>query len=226
VEQTRQPSDSVAYPIAIIGAGSYGRVIAELAEICGFTVISYLDDSETKVDQALGGIPINVPITASLEQFPANMSVAVAIGNNQARLRYLRQAQNLGFQTPSLISPQAVISPSAKVEDACILHVGCHVWTDAVIGYGSILSPHATVAHHTTLGRACFVSTGANVGASVSVGDGVTVGISASISTGVKQLGNGSLVGAGAVVIRDTETNGVYVGNPAKLIRLVKENGA
>jgi UDP-perosamine 4-acetyltransferase len=159
-----------------------------------------------------------VPIRENLAMLPLNVSVAVAIGANEVRRDYLNMAQGFGLRTPPLISPHAVISSSATVEEACFVHVGCHVWTAAMIGYGSILSPHATVAHHTRLGTACFVSTGAHVGASIIVEEEVLSGIGATVSTGVARLGRGCLVGAGAVVIRDTKPDGVYVGNPARLI--------
>ena len=46
----------------------------------------------------------------------------------------------------------------------------------------------------------------------------VWVGANATVLAGVK-LAVGSVVGAGSVLTRDTHAYGVYVGNPAKLIR-------
>lgn len=54
------------------------------------------------------------------------------------------------------------------------------------------------------------------------VGDDVSIGGNATILPGVK-IGAGSLIGAGAVVTRDVETGVVVGGNPAKVLKQVKE---
>jgi maltose O-acetyltransferase len=46
----------------------------------------------------------------------------------------------------------------------------------------------------------------------------VWIGARAIIMPGVT-IRNGSIIGAGAVLTKDTETNGIYGGNPAKLIK-------
>ena len=105
--------------------------------------------------------------------------------------------------------------------DAVYVHPGAHVWTQAKLGFGSIVSPAATVAHHTELGEGCFVSSGARVAASIAVGRAAFFGIGSVTSTGISSVGEHTLVGAGAVVIRDTEPYGVYVGSPARLLRVM-----
>ena len=210
--------------ITIIGAGTYGAVIAELAAECGYEIRSFLDDNEEAWGRTYLGAEISGPVDAALRSLPQGTAVAVALGDNCLRLRYLRQARELGHVTPTLISPGATVSPSATIEDGVFLHHGSHVWTQARLGLGTILSPHATVAHHTTLGDGCFVSTAANVGASITVGATAMFGINSTTSTGVARIGEGTLVGAGAVIIRDTEPFGVYVGSPGKLIKYVSHS--
>jgi acetyltransferase-like isoleucine patch superfamily enzyme len=50
------------------------------------------------------------------------------------------------------------------------------------------------------------------------VGNDVWIGLRASIRDGIR-IGNGAIVGAGAVVVGDLEPYGVYVGVPARLVR-------
>lgn len=216
------PTDKNRREMVIIGAGTYGSVIRELAESCGYGVVGFLDDDAAKWGTDLDGLPVSGPISSALDDAAADLAVAVAIGNNTARLAWLLAAQLRGREIPCLLSPWAIVSPSAQIGDAVYLHPGSHVWTQARIGLGSILSPHATVAHHTVLGQACFVSTGANVGASINVGEGALFGIGSTTSTGVRLVGAHTLVGAGAVIIRDTTDFGVYVGSPGRLIKVQK----
>ncbi len=53
----------------------------------------------------------------------------------------------------------------------------------------------------------------------MNIGAGVFIGIGATIKNGLS-IASGSVFGAGAVVIKNIETeNCVYVGNPAKMLR-------
>lgn len=209
-------------PLVIIGSGTYGNVIAELAASCGYRVTAYLDDDLAKNGAHLDGIPVSGPIVKGLEGLSRKTAIAAAIGDNTARIRWLHKVRNEGFQTPSLVSPQSIVSPTAKIEEAVYLHPACNVWTQARIGLGSILSPNATVAHHTVLGEGCFVSSGANVGASIFVEYGAFFGMGSITSTGVKLIASRTLVGAGSVIVRDTEERGVYVGSPGRLLRYLE----
>ena len=65
------------------------------------------------------------------------------------------------------------------------------------------------VAHHSILHEGTFLSTGVNFGAS----------ISATIMTGVHELGENCLIGAGAVVIKDVPQNAIMAGIPAKVLK-------
>lgn len=206
-------------PLAILGAGSYGAVIAELAESCGYSVVSYLDDARSKNGTRLGEVPVIGPVREALARLDRDVVVAVAIGDNAVRLRWLSEARQVGRDTPRLVSPHALVSPSAQIDSAVYLHPGCQVWTQVHVGFGSIMSPLSTVAHHTELGEGCFVAGGAVVGARIHVGKCAFFGQGSTTSTGVHLVADGTLVGAGAVIIRDTEPFGVYVGSPGKLIK-------
>jgi acetyltransferase-like isoleucine patch superfamily enzyme len=50
-----------------------------------------------------------------------------------------------------------------------------------------------------------------------------SIGSSATIMCGVT-IGEGALVGAGSVVTRDVPPNTIVAGNPAKVLRRIKEN--
>lgn len=75
-----------------------------------------------------------------------------------------------------------------------------------------------TIGHHVTIGNGVFMSSGVNVGANLSIKDHVYVGIGATIMTGIGEVGKGSLIGAGSVVIRKVEPNTTIVGNPGRVI--------
>ena len=53
----------------------------------------------------------------------------------------------------------------------------------------------------------------------LSIGHDVWVGYSAIITSSCKNIGNGSIIGAGSVVTKDVAPYAIVAGNPAKVIR-------
>jgi len=106
---------------------------------------------------------------------------------------------------------------------AVIVGDDCKIKKTAIVGQGSIMEPkcwlgpfailihevHAqwhTPAEHISMG--CYLHSGAVIGAHACIVAGVTIGYNAEI-------------GAGAVVTKDCEENGIYVGTPARRVGTV-----
>lgn len=60
------------------------------------------------------------------------------------------------------------------------------------------------------------------VGQPVEIQEGCWIGANSTILPGVV-VAPGCVIGAGSIVLRSTEPNGVYAGNPARLVRLLEE---
>jgi len=71
------------------------------------------------------------------------------------------------------------------------------------------------VDHHNTVGDHVHIAPGAHLGGEVTVEEGAMVGIGAVILPGVK-VGAWSVVGAGAVVLKDVPREVKVVGVPAR----------
>ena len=86
------------------------------------------------------------------------------------------------------------------------------------IGNFFMINMATTIGHHVDIGNGVFMSSGVNVGANLKLEDHVYIGIGATVMTGIGKVGQGSLIGAGAVVIREVAPHTTVVGNPAKII--------
>ncbi|MFA7533918.1 MAG: acetyltransferase, partial [Tissierellaceae bacterium] len=148
-----------------------------------------------------------------------NKKFIVAIGNNKIRYEIMTTINDLGGRTPTLIHPKATISPSAEIGKGVYIQANAYIWTKVQINDFSIISPNVVIAHHTTVGKACLISTLTGVGASIKIGDRVFIGMGATIVTGLKLITSDVTIGAGTLVLKDIREQGVYVGVPARKIK-------
>jgi sugar O-acyltransferase (sialic acid O-acetyltransferase NeuD family) len=208
----------MAGEIFIIGAGTYGAAIGDLAEVCGYSVIGFYDDDPGKAGMSILGKPVFGKLDIE-KDIRANANYVVAIGNNLIHLSKSKEIIKKGGAMPCLIHPRAEISKYAHIGAACIIHAFTYIWTKAEIGDFSIISPNVVIAHHTKVGEGSFISTGCSIGAGINIAERVLIGIGATVMTGVRKIGHDAIVGAGSVVTRDIEKQSVVAGVPAKIVR-------
>ena len=117
-----------------------------------------------------------------------------------------------------------------------LLHPSSYCSCTAVLGHGILVSPNSTIApfsrigdftyinrnvsigHHTTIKEFCTISPRCNIASKCLIENNVEIGIGATILDGIR-IREDSTIGAGAVVTKNTESNSIYYGVPAKLIR-------
>ncbi|MFF2857185.1 NeuD/PglB/VioB family sugar acetyltransferase [Peribacillus sp. NPDC058002] len=205
--------------IYIIGAGTYGEVMYELAILNGYNVKGFYDEDDSKVYSLVMEVKVKGKFSNLRDEEIHNNNYIVAIGNNKVRSEIMDKINSTGGLTPTLIHPKAVISDSAKIGKGVYIHGNTYIWTKTNISDYCIISPNVVIAHHSSLGKACLISTLSGVGASITIKDNVFVGMGSTLVTGVSLVGEGSIIGAGAVVLKNVEKECVYAGIPAKKIR-------
>ena len=100
---------------------------------------------------------------------------------------------------------------------------GTVVMANAVINAGARIGAHciintsAVVEHDNRIADFVHISVGAKLAGTVSVGKRSWVGIAACVSNNI-HICDDCMIGAGAVVIKDIEESGTYVGVPVKKI--------
>jgi len=201
--------------IYLIGAGSYGDVIYDLAVECGYEVLGYYDDT-MDIGTLVNGVKVLGSIRGFLELEKVSGNYAVTIGNVAIRNDWFKKIRDKGGETPSLVHPSSYISPSAKIGEGVYIQPSVSIWTKVIIGDFSIVAPMSSVSHHTILGEGCFITPGCTIGSKIVFGSQVFVGMGATVMSGVKKMGDHCFVGAGSLVIRDVEEGKKVFGSPAK----------
>lgn len=207
--------------IYIVGAGTYGEAMCELAEILGYMVKGFYDEDESKLNTLVMGIKVIGKFSNLKDNEIYGRNFIVAIGDNSIRNDIMAKINENGGITPTLIHPTAVVSPSAEIGKGVYIQANSNIWTKVRVDDFCIISPNVVIAHHSTIGRACLISTLTGVGASIRIEDKVFIGMGCTIVTGVSVVGGNSIIGAGAVVLKDSEKNSIYAGVPAKKIRSI-----
>ena len=131
--------------LIILGAGGYGRTVADVAAQTGeYSKILFLDDNSAVPDVA--------GTCAEFERFRDGQTAFYpAFGNNEGRLKWLYRLREAGYVIPTIIHPTAYVSstaqigpgavilPHAVVNTGCVVKAGCIVNCGAIVDHGCVL---------------------------------------------------------------------------------------
>lgn len=133
---------------------------------------------------------------------------------NTMRERVYHAVKTKGYRFISYISSKATLFGNTIGENCFILEdntiqpfttLGNNIvlWSGNHIGHHGRIDDHVFFTSHVVLSGHCHVHSNCFFGVNATIRD-------------YTQLATGTLVGMGASITRDTEPNGVYIGNPAK----------
>lgn len=140
--------------LLILGAGSHGQEVRELAQRLNvFRRIAFLDDDTGKAE-TLGPC-------SGLERWAEEFPVAIpAVGERALRMRWLGELARAGFVLPVLVHPDATVSPSAALGYGTVVCARAAVGSGAEIGPGCIISSAATIERCAVLPEGTHVDCG------------------------------------------------------------------
>lgn len=201
--------------LAVVGANGHGKVIADLAEQLGY-LVSFFDDAYPELKEVehwsvVGGLS---DLVSSSSEFTM---ASVAIGDSQIRERMLGVIEQAGISLPTLVHPTAIVSSKAVLKEGCQVLPGAIVNAFAQAGRGCIINTGAIVEHDCSLGDFSHVCPGATLGGGVQLGRRVWFGVGSCAKQLVK-IGDGTVVGAGSVVVSDIPQEVVAFGSPARVV--------
>lgn len=201
--------------LAVLGASGHGKVVADCAELCGWNSIFFFDDSwpDKQGNGAWSVVGDSASLFSRVDEFDG---VVVAIGNNKAREKKLKDLGERGAPLISLIHPSALVSRYASIDAGSVVFAGVVINANCYVGRGAIINTGSTVDHDCMLGNSVHVSPGAHVAGGVYIGDRSWLGIGSSVNQLVR-IGADVIIGSGAAVVCDIPDNCVAVGIPARV---------
>jgi UDP-perosamine 4-acetyltransferase len=211
-------------PLLLIGAGGHAKVLLdEFKDAWDFQAVisdTPLSEAQTAYFKAQG-LEVFVESNELYKVFLAkNITHAVvAVGDNEARLNIAEALLARGFSFPSLIHSQALVASTAEISPIGVqILAGSHVGASASIGKHTILNHYAIVEHDAVVGDAVHVAPHAVLLGGASLVSGSLLGANATILPNVAVRAT-VCIGSGAVVTKDIQTSGVYIGMPARQVQ-------
>lgn len=206
--------------LVLIGASGYGREVYDTIERINknkptYNVVGFIDDDEkiweTKVNgiEVLGGIDY-IKNNFKDKEIYATITIASADVKKKisSKLEKYVTWENIVDPTAlisnychigkgTLIGPYSQVGPNSKVGDFCSVLFGCS------IGHDAVLEDFVSVMDYCDITGYDYLEEGVYLGSSVAILPNI-------------RICKDSVVGGGAVVVKNLLETGTYIGIPAK----------
>lgn len=208
--------------IVIVGAGGFGREVKMLIdqinlkerkyEFLGFYDDGFENGTTINNNQVLGSIE-------DLANTSQELNVVVAIGSPEIKRKIVEKLTSTTIKFPTLIHPSVLIGDEfVSIGNGCIICAGTIITCNVDIKDFVILNLMCTVGHDTVINSFASFMPSVNISGEVVIHEGVYVGTGAKIINQL-EIGNQTIVGAGAVVSKTLPEKCTAVGIPAKPIK-------
>ena len=200
--------------IVIIGAGGHGKVVSDIVRAeAKHELLGFIDDNP-ELKQVEG-----IPVLGNLEEIKNIEAEAavIAIGDNKVRAEIFEKVKSQ-LEFPNITHPTSIIAKGVKLGKGNVIAAGAIIAPGTTIGNNTIINHSASVDHDNIMEDYANISPGCHTSGNVKLKKGAFLGTGTIIIPKI-EIGENSIIGAGAVVIKDIPANVTAVGSPAKIIK-------
>lgn len=208
--------------IIIIGAGGVGREVSLIIEKINklkatWNLIGFIDDNINSWNKIINGYQI-IGGMDLLETLPLDTYVVIAIANYNLKKKIVNKINNK-FKFATIIHPKVYIHNYMNIGEGTIIYEGVILTANIEVGKHVIISPKCGIGHDSIIKDYVSLLWNVNISGNDIIEEGVMMGSGSTVIQG-KKIGKASIVGAGAVVIKDVDIYSTVVGVPAKIIKV------
>lgn len=215
--------------IIIFGSGTIGRKLYYDAlnhpdfEIACFAA----EDKYIAGESTLLGIPLVSILSVKKLYSPAEYDMTVAHGGYEdmrSRAAMYQNAKDLGYRLRNYISPLCDVAHEVSMKDNNIIFAQTHLGFGGSMGANNLIQQQVYLGHEFMMGDNNVIAPCCKSGGRCIIENGCYMGLGA-IVIDSRKIAEETLIGAGSVVIKDTEPYSKNVGNPSRIIGYHKEEG-
>jgi sugar O-acyltransferase (sialic acid O-acetyltransferase NeuD family) len=213
----QEPADGER--VVIVGTGEQAEIAFEYFmndsphKVVGFTTEPKFVEGST-----LQGLPV-VPLDHLTEAWPpAEYRAFVAVSAthlNRLRRRLYEAVKAAGYSCVSYVSSHAFVWHNVEIGENSFVFENNVLQHKVRVGNNVVLWSGNHVGHRTVIEDDCFVTSHVVISGFCRVGRWSYLGVNSTFRDELS-VAEDCVVGAGAVVVKDTDARQVYVGNPAR----------
>lgn len=207
--------------IVIIGAGGFGREVAWLIEEINkdkttWNLLGYIDDNIENHGKVLN----NIKILGGFDWLEGKEDIyyVCAVGNPKTKKILIDKCEKINLKPATVIHPSVLMSQYNKIGEGCIICAGTIITVNVEIGNHVIINLDCTIGHDAVIKDYCTILPSVNVSGNTLIEQLSEIGTGTQIIQGIK-IGEETIVGAGAAVVKDLPGKCTAVGIPAKVIK-------
>lgn len=208
--------------VIIIGSSGQAKVVIDVVRREGRrNIVGLLDRFRRVGDGTLGHA-----VLGGEEDLPglidkhAIAGAIVAIGDNFVRGQVVARLKAIcpGITFFPAIHPDASVAAEVAIGEGSVVVAGAVVNPCASVGRFCILNTHSSLDHDSTMDDFASLAPAATTGGNCRIGAFAAIGIGATLVHGV-QIGEHTVIGAGALVNKPIGDHAVAYGVPARVVR-------
>lgn len=208
--------------LLIVGAGSQAGLAINTARAGeDFDILGLIDvcDNPSIWGNEIDGVTILGDVER-LKDFRErdNLYLFVAVGDQESKQRMLELLAVHDHQFATLIHPRACIAPSVTFGVGCLVNAGVVVEPNARIGAHVVIRAGCIVSHDVCLEDCVSLSPGVTLAGRSQVKKSGVIYSGATLAPGVI-VGEGAVVGAGSVALKNVPPGATVLGVPARAIK-------
>lgn len=212
--------------LVILGTGGTSQ---DLVDIVGdinkahpeplYELVGFLDDTPATWGTSCRNLDVLGPLASATDHRDTYFVNGIgSVQNFYLKKEILEKTLIPEGRFVTLIHPTASVSPTATLGVGTVLHPYVVVEGDVSLGKHVMITPHTCIGHNASIGSYSTISIQVGVIGHVNIGQSCYLGANCSV---LKDVGHGSLIGMGSVVINEVPPNQVVVGNPGRVLRQV-----
>jgi sugar O-acyltransferase (sialic acid O-acetyltransferase NeuD family) len=204
--------------LIIVGGGNFGQIAFEYFTYdSGYQVSGFAVEAPFRKQDTLFGLPVvdfeNIESHFSNQDYEIFIAV-VFTELNRIRTRLYLESKNKGYKIASYVSSKAFCWRNVRLGENVFIFEDNTVQPFVEIGNNVILWSGNHIGHHSTIDDNCFISSHVVISGNCNIGKNCFIGVNAAIADGTV-IADDCFIGMGAVINKDTESDKVYIGNPA-----------
>jgi sugar O-acyltransferase (sialic acid O-acetyltransferase NeuD family) len=205
--------------VIVFGNGQMAEIVhTYFIHDSDYDVVAFTVDKEVVGSGEFRNLPVVAFEDVHKNYPPDDHLMFILIGakdcNRLRESKYL-DAKKRGYDFASYISSKATICPENEIGENCFIlennviqsfvkiKDNCVLWSGNHIGHHSIIHSHNYLASHVVVSGGVTINSYCYIGVNATIRDHI-------------EIAQDSVIGAGALVMKPTVENGVYMGLPCK----------